>query len=287
MIQSSGNTALPMQYALYIASAFGALALFMMMPRQGYNPRKIGALIGAMTLGALWLCLAEYLPDTLGIERAAFAYYYIFSFLAIACATRVITHTQPVHAALWFVMMVIASVGIFLILDAEFIAFATLIIYGGAILVTYLFVIMLASETSDAQAPQHTPIYDRIAYEPVAAVAAGFFLLAVLLTAIFTPLPSNPDAHSPSDSQIIASTLTNRAARRLAQQAEFDEIANLPTALADNRSLDNTEHVGLDLFRSHPLGLELTGVILLVSLVGAVVIAKLRVEPDTAEPAPA
>jgi NADH:ubiquinone oxidoreductase subunit 6 (subunit J) len=54
----------------------------------------------------------------------------------------------------------------------------------------------------------------------------------------------------------------------------------------------NTERVGLDLFRSHMLGLELAGVILLVSLVGAVVIARQKVnlmeaDADTAEEAAA
>ena len=38
-----------MHYALYIASAIGAVALYMMMPRRGYNPRKIGALLGALS----------------------------------------------------------------------------------------------------------------------------------------------------------------------------------------------------------------------------------------------
>jgi NADH:ubiquinone oxidoreductase subunit 6 (subunit J) len=47
--------------------------------------------------------------------------------------------------------------------------------------------------------------------------------------------------------------------------------------------LDNVERVGFDLFRSHPLGLELAGVILLVALVGAVVIARQKIGEETSQ----
>jgi NADH-quinone oxidoreductase subunit J len=63
-----------------------------------------------------------------------------------------------------------------------------------------------------------------------------------------------------------------------------DGIAPPANLVADTQKLDNVERVGMDLFESHPLGLELAGVILLVSLVGAVVIARKRNDPETAEP---
>jgi NADH-quinone oxidoreductase subunit J len=53
-------------------------------------------------------------------------------------------------------------------------------------------------------------------------------------------------------------------------------------AIARIRQIDNTERVGLDLFSEHPLGLELAGVILLVSLIGAVVLARRKLsDTDT------
>lgn len=275
-----------MQYALYIASAIAAVALYMMMPRRGYNPRKIGALLGAMTLGGLWLYLHKHLPTALGLEQAAFGYYYVFSALAIASAVRVITHTKPVYAALWFVMVVLASSGMFLVLEAQFIAFAMVIIYGGAILVTYMFVIMLASQDETPANPNDDSLqYDRVAYEPLAAIAAGFLLLAVLLNAIFTPHQPNPMAHGQTDTQIINSVLTDRPDARLARHVGVHKAENIPLAMAHPTRLTNTERVGLDLFRSHPLGLELAGVILLVSLVAAVVIARKQIEPEPIEPA--
>src|SRR5688572_13245394 len=135
-----------MTYALYIATVLGAVALVLMMPRRDWTAGKLGGLLGAATLGGLWLALHRYLPPALGIARPAMVYYYLFSAIAIGSAVRVITHTKPVFSALWFVMTVVASAGLFLLLGAEFIAFAMVIIYGGAILVTYVFVIMLAAQ---------------------------------------------------------------------------------------------------------------------------------------------
>ena len=275
-----------MPYALYIASVIGALALLLMMPRRGYTPWLIGALLGGATLGGLWLVLARFLPPgeadvaqagTTGsaglVPSGAMPYYYIFSFIAIGAAARVITHTRPVYSALWFVMVVLATAGLFVLLSAEFMAFALVIIYAGAILVTYVFVIMLASQPGEAGGESQAEAgADRVAREPAAAVMAGFLLLAVLLTVAFDGRGLSPSAPAPTDAQLIETVLTERPAARLA--ATTGEV---PVA---NAALANAERVGLDLFRSHPLGLELAGVILLVSLVGAVVIARQRVEEE-------
>ena len=284
------NLSRGMQYTLYITSVIGAISLYMMMPRAGYNPRTIGALLGGITLGALWLQLYKQIPQPMGLEQGAFPYYYVFSGLAIGSAVRVITHTKPVYAALWFVMVILASSGLFLTLSAGFIAFAMIIIYGGAILVTYLFVIMLAAKDQPSHASDdhagHLPLYNLVAYEPAGAVAAGFLLLAVLLTAIFDPIPRNAGAMAPSDHEIITTVLTDRPDQRLANLVDPEEAAFLPRELVDPQLLSNTEKVGLDLFQSHPLGLELAGIILLVALVGAVVITKQHVEPETSNPLP-
>ncbi len=282
-------------YALYIASALGAVALFMLMPRQRPTPRALGGLLGALVLGGLWLYLARFLPTDWGTGQggAMMAYYYIFSAIGIVAAVRVITHTRPVYSALWFVMVMLATSGLFLLLWAQFMALAMIIIYGGAILVTYVFVIMLATQSGheggpsvsvDAGATEDSPSYDRVAWEPVAAIATGFVLLAVLLTVAF-PLPGRPmleanaDAAMRSDADLRATVLTHGPAERLALTAKDGAgLAAINAAQDEPGSVSNIERVGLDLFESHPLGLELAGVILLVSLIGAVVIAKQKVE---------
>ena len=107
-----------MPYILYIASIMGGICLFLIMPRHGFNPRAFGALLGAITLGSLWLVLARQQTIGGGMADGTWAYYYVFSALAIGSAVRVITHTKPVYSALWFVMVVLASAGLLLSLQA-------------------------------------------------------------------------------------------------------------------------------------------------------------------------
>lgn len=273
-----------MEYALYIATCVGAVALLLMMPRRGTDLTLVGGVLGACSIGALWLWLGRSLPEQLGMPQPIFAYYYVFSFIAIASAARVITHTKPVHAALWFVLVVLASSGLLLVLGAEFIAFAMIIIYGGAILVTYLFVIMLATESSESPAGEGS--YETLAREPLGAVATGFLLLAVLLGAMFprqggVKLEANPAAAAMTDEQLRAKVLPNRPTPQWVQSLTDEQQKKLlQDALEPAKRVDNTERVGVDLFRQHPLGLELAGVILLVSLIGAVVIARQQVESE-------
>lgn len=297
-----------MQFVLYIASIVGALALLMMMPKRRFNLSAVGAVLGAATLGGVWLAASHYAgsnaaPDA-GFfgwiprgspEATALLYYYVFSLIAIGAAARVITHRRPVYSALWFIMVILASAGLFLTLAAEFMAFAMVIIYAGAILVTYMFVIMLATQSVDpdfkgkagSEAEGDTADYDRVAREPVAAVAAGFLLLAVLLAVVFdtAAITRNATAAADSDAAIIETTLPNRTPTAIAaqvQQASAATPAAEATAAAEPERLTNAEWIGLDLFASHPLGLELAGVILTVSLIGAVVIARTRVPEEDA-----
>src|SRR5205814_6143098 len=99
-----------------------------------------------------------------------------------------------------FVLTVMASAGLFILLWAEFMAAALVVIYAGAILVTYVFVIMLAQQ---AQAPTEArPMagladYDNVSREPIVAAAIGFALMGVLLFVIFDKAdgiqrPTNP-----------------------------------------------------------------------------------------------
>lgn len=267
-----------MVYALYIASFAGAAALLLMMPRQGFNPAKFGGLLGALALGGAWLWFAGAVKeDASGLPSGSMPYYYVFSALAIAAAVRVITHKKPVYSALWFVMVVLSSAGLFLVLSAEFIAFAMVIIYGGAILVTYVFVIMLAAQAGADADEEVGATYDIVAREPFWGVTAGFLLLSLLLTVAFPQdgFVHNDAAASPSDAVLIETVLPNRSEQRMAARYEVDDESPAAVhARGEAGRVKNYERVGVDLFESHPLGLELAGVILLVSLVGAVVIAK-------------
>ncbi len=285
------------QLVLYAATVLGAAAMVLLLPaprkQGGTNWKPLGALLGAATLGGVWLILSplwDARPAALGdaasatgLDAGALPFYYVFSLIGIVAAIRVITHHRPVYAALWFVLVILSSAGLFLVLSAEFMALALVIIYGGAILVTYMFVIMLASQPQASDAPEDTPDYERYAKEPLWASVAGFLLLAVLLTFIFDPhnVRRNPEAMALSNAVVAAEMLTDRA--RIASVDSGGDPILIDTPVG------NVERVGLDLFMANPLAIELAGVILLLSLIGAVVIAKTDVPdaPDAPQDSPA
>ncbi len=192
-------------------------------------------------------------------------YFWVFAAIAIASAIRVVTHPRPVYSALYFVLAVFASAGLFVLLEAEFMAAALVLIYAGAILITYVFVIMLASqastETVSTPATQMAE-YDNSSREPVIAAAVGFALMGVLLFVIFnkasgTLVSSGPIAAASTDAEL----QTTAAAAGVTQQ------------------------LGLFLFRTQLVQLELAGLMLTIAMVGAIMIARRQVlVPATSVP---
>jgi NADH-quinone oxidoreductase subunit J len=69
--------------------------------------------------------------------------FYFFSAILLFAALRVITARNPVHAALFLVLAFFTSAGIWLLLQAEFLAIALVLVYVGAVMVLFLFVVMM------------------------------------------------------------------------------------------------------------------------------------------------
>jgi NADH-quinone oxidoreductase subunit J len=69
--------------------------------------------------------------------------FYVFSVIMIAAATRVITARNPVHAALFLVLAFFNAAGIWMLLKAEFLAIVLVLVYVGAVMVLFLFVVMM------------------------------------------------------------------------------------------------------------------------------------------------
>jgi NADH-quinone oxidoreductase subunit J len=69
--------------------------------------------------------------------------FYLFAALTVFAAVRVITARNPVHAALFLVLAFFAMAGIWLLLDAEFLAMTLILVYVGAVMVLFLFVVMM------------------------------------------------------------------------------------------------------------------------------------------------
>ena len=226
---------------LVLCVAAGVCTIALMPGHREVSVRRLGG-IG---LGVVGLIFAALTPDLqTGFADAVF--FWVFAAVAVASALRVVTHPRPVYSALYFVLTVFASAGLFVLLQAEFMAAALVLIYAGAILVTYVFVIMLASQATGS-APADGPMagvadYDLHSREPVVASAVGFALMGVLLFVILTRAPAGYDRGA----------------------------AGMPTAEA-------TQGLGSFLFRSQLAQLEVAGIILLVSMVGAIVISRRHV----------
>ncbi len=88
-----------------------------------------------------------------------------------------ITGRNPARRRLAFAFVVLSTCGLFLLLAAPFLMAATIIIYAGAIIVTFLFVLMLSQQEGPSNADLRTR-------EPALATAAGFVLLATLLVGL-------------------------------------------------------------------------------------------------------
>jgi NADH-quinone oxidoreductase subunit J len=154
----------------------GGLAVWYALPGTQRRPQAAGALLGALALAGvgayLFRGLGDRIPET--VEAVLF---FGFSGLAIGFAGLMITARNPARSALAFAMVVLSTCGLFLLLAAPFLMAATIVIYAGAIIVTFLFVIMLSRQEGPSNADLRTR-------EPALAAAAGFVLLATLLVGL-------------------------------------------------------------------------------------------------------
>ena len=76
--------------------------------------------------------------------------FFVFAAILVFAALRVITSPNPVHAALWLVLSFFTAAGIWLLLRAEFLAIALVLVYVGAVMVLFLFVVMMLDVNFDA-----------------------------------------------------------------------------------------------------------------------------------------
>jgi NADH-quinone oxidoreductase subunit J len=303
---------------LYSGCILGAIGVCLALPRRGLSPQVIGALVFALAFGLLMLALglkSGGKPSSGGgLPNVNF---YLFSFIALGASLRVISHPRPVYAALYFILTILSSAGLYVLLSAEFMAFALVIVYAGAILITYLFVIMLATETPTADQVEALSEYDRYSREPLVATVVGFMLVAGMTSLMATGV----NAAKPSATATVAADIdqlphrVESALRSAGLIGENEHIAtepdtgvpminlvpkdgsrgNVEIAFGTGRTqtiytddprwpkdlkLSNVEGVGFALIGEHPGSIEVAGVVLLMAMLGAVVLAQKKVELD-------
>ena len=175
---------------ILILCVIGGIGTMLLLPsRRGTSVRRIGGVLLALAGAILAALLIRWAAGSAagGVTGLTGIYFWLFSGIALVAAVRVITHTKPVYSALYFVLSVFATAGLFLLLRAEFIAAALVLIYAGAILVTYVFVIMLAAQATPNASGALSGVADcdTVSREPFAASLVGFVLMGVILFVIF------------------------------------------------------------------------------------------------------
>ncbi len=290
---------------VYALVALGGIGVAMALPRKAKGPQIVGALVASLAGGVMVILLSLAASRT---DQLPNVYFYIFSVIAIGAALRVITHPKPVYAALYFILTILATGGLFLILSAEFMAFALIIVYAGAILITYLFVIMLATQAPEENV-EFLAEYDVKARDPEVAAFVGFVLLGVLTALAFRGIPGLP-APSGGPSEALLAEMPRKVERvlrehhllkdgeRVAMAGEHSMLADMDesriwidTPEGGRRAImrpewpaemdvKNVEALGFNLLRDHPGAIEIAGVILLMAMLGAVVLSRKQVQID-------
>ena len=160
--------------------------------------------------------------------------FYLFGALALGSAIAMVLNVRnTVAAALSLVVTMIALAGVFVLLDAFLVGAIQIMVYAGAIVVLFLFVVMLLNLRTDLFPP------GRSFLPKVLGVVAALCLLALLVPRIGAHLPAP---------------------------------ASLPEGFGGFRT------VGLALFTRYLLPLEVASLLLLAAIVGAVVLAKRRID---------
>ncbi len=177
--------------------------------------------------------------------------FWCFAAWAVASAVLMITRSHAITSALWLVSTMFALSGIFLLLHAEFIAIVQVLVYAGAVMVLFLFVIMLLNLEMEPWQWRRWPIW-----------VFGAGLVAVLCASLVSLRSYTPE--------------------RLAQEVSglssaVDPAMIFPDGRAAEAAARSQGVVGAmaePLFRSYLVPFEVTSILLLAAIIGAVVLAK-------------
>ena len=162
-------------------------------------------------------------------------FFYVFGAIAVASAVMVITSRNSVHSVLYLILCFFNGAGLFILLGAEFLAMILVVVYVGAVMVLFLFVVMML-DIDFAQMRQ-----GMLNYLPVGGTI-GLILLVELILALGT----------------------------WAVSPEAGRVAAAPIPSLD--SLSNTEALGRILYTKYVYFFQAAGMVLLVAMIGAIVL---------------
>jgi len=234
---------------LLLAAAVTAAAasLWLLLPRGAESrlARWLGLVLGAVALAGF--IAAGRRLGSLGEE----AVFLTVALVAVVSGAATIVTRSPVYSAIWFALSLAGVAGVLLVLGAQFLGVATIVVYAGAILVMFLFVLMLAQ-------PSGLAPYDRVSNEPLLSAVAGAVLLGLLSLSI---------GRLSTDASCCAAPTRAAAVTGPAQPAAPAEPVG-----DDPLAVDQVARLGGELFGRHLLAVEVAGVLLLAALIGAIAV---------------
>jgi NADH-quinone oxidoreductase subunit J len=253
----------------WIALGLLAVGVWWLMPRAQPWPRIVGFLLAFAGTGLGLLRL--HVPSEGLIETALFS---LCAAGAVFCAVLMITNCNPVYSALWFALVTLNVCGLFLLQFAPFLAAATVIVYAGAIVVTFVFVIMLAQQSG-------ATVYDQRSRQPVVATLGTFAVLTLILGTLeqsaAEPTANRMEEVATENQGDVTSaaelSITTDAAPRTTTKAS---PANPLSRASSGASQWTLRALGRSLFGDYLFAVELAGTLLLVATIGAIAIAPRR-----------
>jgi len=167
--------------------------------------------------------------------------FYFFAGIAIVSALMTVTRRNPVASALWLVGTFFSLAAIYTLLGAFFIGIIQILVYAGAIMVLFLFVIMLLNLGNDFEPDFRGTVWK------VSAAGSSLVLLALLARMVAGPPPEAGAGNLLPGPEVLA-----------AQIAEHGAVGA----------------IGVPMFLEYVVPLQVTGLLLLVAVIGAVVLSK-------------
>jgi NADH-quinone oxidoreductase subunit J len=186
-------------------------------------------------------------PVTSG--TAEFVVFLIVAPLSLAAAISVIALRQPVHAALMLVLNFFTIAVLYAMLEAQFLAVVQIIVYAGAIMVLFLFVLMLLGVDRDL------PFTDRIRGQKAGAILLGIALLGGLAVGV-------------------SGSYLGRESACTGAAAEGDGPRCQGLAEANGGEAGNVGGVGALLFTDYVWPFEVTSALLVIAALGAMVLGR-------------
>ena len=174
--------------------------------------------------------------------------FFALSAVTMASAVMAITRRNVVHSAVFLIITLLAVGGLYLQLEAEFLFAVQVILYVGGIMVLFLFVIMLVN-LEEAQKEAQFKRFWWIAVVAVLVLSAewGYVLYRGQEPFVIRP-------------------------------QQMERVVELAGSIEETAPVGNTEQIGTVLFQNYMLPFEIASLLLLVAMVGAVVMAKRRLE---------